>query len=113
LTNGETDTEPLKMAKPVILSGYPKIYDFKPTALSFCVSVDVGVQIFKSFIAQELNLSGFYTFAPVLNLTGFYKIYDSKPTALSVCVSVDVGVQIFKSFIAQELNLSGFYTPAK
>jgi hypothetical protein len=66
------------------------------------------MQIFKSFIAQVLNLSGFYTFVLVLNLTGFSKIYDSKPTALSFCVSADVGMQIFKSFIAQVLNLTGF-----
>jgi hypothetical protein len=37
--------EPLKMAKPVILSGFPKIYDSKPTALSSCVAADVGMQI--------------------------------------------------------------------
>jgi hypothetical protein len=55
------------------------------------------MQIFKSFIAQVLNLSGFYTFVLVLNLTGFYKIYDSKPTVLSFCVAVDVGMQIFNA----------------
>jgi hypothetical protein len=27
------------------LSGCPKIYDSKPTVLSFCVSADVGMQI--------------------------------------------------------------------
>jgi len=37
--------EPLKMAKPVILSGFYKIYDSKPTALSCCVAADVGMQI--------------------------------------------------------------------